>query len=166
MKKFIAFLFAAVLGVSAGLFTASAYEVTQVTDETMASAYREGDHILVDRMLFPNLLKKEFKRGDVVVFPNSMYMETGEDDRMMKRIIGLPGEWISIKAGIVYVDGVPLDESAYLDGRQIGDMDAQYVSAGSYFVLGDNRMSSTDSRNETVGLVQKKDLQGKVIQQW
>lgn len=166
MKKFIAFLFAAVLGTGLGLFTAAAYEVTQVTDETMASTYRKGDHVLVDRLLFADLAERDFARGDVVVFANPMYMETGEGDRMLKRIIGLPGEWVSIKDGIVHIDGVPLDESAYLQGSRTGDMVEQYVSAGSYFVLGDNRMNSTDSRSETVGLVQKKDLQGKVIQQW
>lgn len=165
MKKFIAFLLAAVLGSGIGLLTCAAFEITQVTDETMADTFRKGEHILVDRMLGK---AKTFERGDVVLFANAMYMETGEGERMMKRIIGMPGEWVSIKGGIVYIDDEPLDESAYLQ-RTNGfgdDMTKQFVDAGQYFVLGDNRISSTDSRSETVGLVKAEDIQGKVMKRW
>lgn len=173
MKRFIAFLFAAMLGVGSGLLVAANYEVTQVTDDTMASTYREGDHILVDRMTIAETFGdgRTFARGDVILFDNPMYTETGEGAMMMKRIVGLPGEWVSIEGGIVYIDGEPLDESTYLTASGAGnfvgeDMVKQFVDAGQYFVLGDHRASSTDSRSETVGLVKEEDIKGKVITQW
>ena len=173
MKRFIAFLFAATLGVGSGLLVAANYEVTQVTDDTMASTYREGDHILVDRMTIAEIFGdgRAFRRGDVILFENHMYMETGEGSVMMKRIVGMPGEWVSIEEGVVYIDGEPLDESDYLTATDAGtfvgeDMVKRFVDAGQYFVLGDHRAKSTDSRSETVGLVKAEDIKGKVITQW
>ena len=174
MKKVIVFLLAAALGSITGLAAAFQFEVTQVTDETMMPEFREGSHVLIDRMAFEERFGngKSVERGDVVLFPNMMYTETGEDDRMMKRVIGLPGEWVSISGGKVYIDGVPLDESEWLREEALAHVDPdeemvkRFVDAGQYFVLGDNRRSSTDSRHETVGMVREKDILGKVIKQW
>lgn len=161
----MALLCAAILGGFTGIACAVNYEVTQVSDETMEPFLQKGGHILVDRM---KISERSFERGDIVLFPNAMYMETGEGAVMAKRIVGLPGEWVSLENGIVYIDGEPLDESAYL--TQANGFDEtktkQFVDAGQYFVLGDNRMDSTDSRSETVGLIQEEDIQGKVIKQW
>ena len=163
MRRLVLYLLAAILGISSGLAVASAYEVTQITDETMTEAYRTGQRVLVQR----NAGEMDFVRGDVVIFQNMMHMETGEGDVMVKRIIGMPGEWVEIRDGIVYIDEQPLDESAYLqEVTSDVDMGRRYVVANHYFVLGDNRENSTDSRSETVGLVKEKDLLGKVIDQW
>ena len=174
MKKFVLFLLAAALGSMTGLAASLQFEVTQVSDETMMPAYRQGEHVLVNRMTFGTAFGKgeSFARGDVVLFPNMMYTETGEDERMMKRIIGLPGEWVSISEGKVFIDGEPLDEDVWLTEETLAHVDPdeemvkQFVDAGQYFVLGDNRRASTDSRNRTVGLVDAEDIQGKVIAQW
>lgn len=174
MRKLIVFLLAAALGSLTGLAAALQLEVTQVTDETMMPAFREGSHVIVNRMTFEGNFGngRNIERGDVILFPNMMYTETGEDDRMMKRVIGLPGEWVSISGGKIYIDGEPLDESGWLPEEAAAHIDPdeemvkQFVDGGQYFVLGDNRRASTDSRNNTVGLVNAEDIQGKVIAQW
>lgn len=165
MRRLMAYLLAAVFGIVSGFGIASAYEIDQVCDSTMNDSFAMGQHVLVKYMDIDDA--DTLQRGDVVLFPNQMYMETGEGDVMMKRIIGMPGEWVSMEDGVVYIDGRPLDESDYLVQRGFGDdMSRRYVGANQYFVLGDHRTNSTDSRSETVGMVKEKDLLGKVIYQW
>ena len=168
MKRFVVFFSAAVLGIGCGLLVAVNYSVTTVTDKSMEPTLSMGQHVLIDRMQWGD---KTFNRGDIVLFANPMYTETGESAVMMKRIIGIAGEWVSMTEGWVYIDGTPLDESAYLTegmlaGQERENMVKQFVDGGQYFVLGDDRRKSTDSRSKTVGLVKAEDLQGKVIKIW
>jgi len=123
-----------------------------------------GDHLLVNKFLFgPTatpleraiLPVREVQRGDVVVFK---YPEEPERD-FIKRVIGLPGETIELRGRTVYIDGRPIDEpyAQYIEPGQPGapaddseDLRRQYgpvaVPAGHYFMMGDNRDNSQDSR--------------------
>ena len=93
-------------------------------------------------------------KGDVVVF-RSLY----EDDRdLVKRVIAVPGETVEIRDGAVFVDGVELDEP-YAIGLDRWDMQPLTVSEGAYFVLGDNRQASNDSRN--FGVVPMENIVGR-----
>jgi signal peptidase I len=99
----------------------------------------------VERTLFP---LREVKRGDIVVFK---FPEEPEKD-YIKRVIGLPGETIEIRARQVYIDGRPLDES-YKVHRNLrvtnidqDDYPATRIPDNSYFCMGDNRDNSRDSR--------------------
>lgn len=117
------------------------------------------------------------KRGDIVVV--NMKNEDGKNDRWVKRIIGMPGETIEAKNGQVYIDGVALDESAYLPQTVIDEALARYkaeygvdygpytsdfgpVTLGEeeYWVMGDNRPFSKDSRYPTVGPVKRSNIFG------
>ena len=82
------------------------------------------------------------ERGDVVVF-HSLY---GDDRDLVKRVIAVPGETVEIKRGVVFVNGVELDEP-YVVGRDRWDMPSLSVPDSAYFVLGDNRQASNDSRS-------------------
>jgi signal peptidase I len=81
-------------------------------------------------------------RGDVIVF---RYPQDPSRD-FIKRVIGLPGDIVEIVDGTVYVDGVALDEP-YINGVSHSNYDKTVVPAGDYFVLGDNRNNSSDSRS-------------------
>ncbi len=125
--------------------------------------------------------KKNLERGDIVVV--TMNDESGKESHWVKRIIGLPGETIEAKDGIVYIDGQPLDESAYLIQENIDEILAEYkeqsngldygpftfdfgpvtLADDEYWVMGDNRPWSKDSRYPDVGPVHADQIYGKGI---
>jgi signal peptidase I len=82
------------------------------------------------------------KRGDVIVFrfPGDTHRD------FIKRVIGLPGDTVHITEGIVYVNGTPLDEP-YVNGQTVTEFAKTVVPPRNYFVLGDNRRNSSDSRS-------------------
>ena len=77
-------------------------------------------------------------------------------------MIATGGETVEIRGGLVYVDGQPLDESAYWTGTVVGDFGPLTVPAGEVFVLGDNRNVSKDSRNPSVGTIPRDQIVGRV----
>ena len=85
---------------------------------------------------------------------------------MAKRVIGTAGDRVMITEGQVYVNNEKLDEAYVFTQGISGDMDEMQVPEGKVFVLGDNRAASTDSRHESVGMVDEEDLLGKVILKW
>jgi signal peptidase I len=101
--------------------------------------------------------------GDIVVFHSLLTDKSGSEKSLVKRIIGLPGDHISISGGVVFRNGEALNEPYLKSGLTPGDMGEVMVPANSYFVLGDNREVSNDSRNSAVGFVDKSQLQGKVV---
>jgi signal peptidase I len=113
------------------------FTMIRVDGESMLESLQDGDRLastIIDGKLFG------YSRGDVVIctYP-------GADHYCVKRVIGLPGETISIEKGVVSIDGSPLDEP-YLTYRSKDSMDAYQIPEGAYFVMGDNRPISLDSR--------------------
>jgi signal peptidase I len=88
------------------------------------------------------IMASDPKRGDIAVFK---LPRDGSTD-YIKRVIGLPGDTVEVKGGQVHVNGVALDEP-YLQQMILRDEPARVVEAGRYFVLGDNRNNSSDSRS-------------------
>ena len=126
---------------------------------------RFSDRVLANRFIYHFT---DPKRGDVVVFetPPSAKAKCGAGGTFVKRIVGLPGETVGIRllrgAAFVYIDGRRLEEP-YIehDRRDIGPEEKFKVPAGSYFVMGDNRSQSCDSR--VWGSVPEDNLIGKVF---
>lgn len=126
-----------------------------VPSGSMENTIMTGDKVLTFRLsyLFGNP-----KRGDIVVFP---YPDDEEVD-YIKRIIGLPGETLEIREGILYIDGEPLMEE-YLKEPMKGDFGPVTVPEGSYFMMGDNRNTSMDSRAWKNQFLEKDKIKGKAI---
>lgn len=103
-------------------------------------------------------LFKDPERGDIVIFP---YPDNPEVI-YVKRVIGLPGETVEIKDGYVYIDGVPIEEP-YLKEAMTGEYGPYVVPADSYFMLGDNRNSSQDSRRWSNTYLSEDDIMAKVL---
>lgn len=125
-----------------------------VEGASMEPTFNSNEYLLVDEITFRF---QQPKRGDVVVFhyprdPRQFYI---------KRVIGLPGDTIAIREGIVYINNQKLDEP-YLDELRIGDsnLEPTTIPDGSYYLLGDNRANSLDSR--IFGPVEKKFVVGRV----
>lgn len=130
----------------------------------MLPAYENGDQVLVSRLAFAG--KKGPQQGDVILMKNKIYAVSGENTVMLKRVIGVEGDRILITEGQVYVNNQKLDEEYVFTQGISGDMEEIQIPAGKIFVMGDNRAASTDSRHESVGLVDEEDLLGKVILKW
>lgn len=119
-----------------------------IPSPSMNPTLHEGDRVLVNKLADG---VSDINRGDIIVFerPNSdgdNGPEHGIKD-LIKRVVGLPGEQIEARDGVVHVDGQRLDE-AYLDvGTATNDLQAFPVPEGYVFVLGDNRSNSQDSRS-------------------
>ncbi len=115
-----------------------------VQHSSMVTTLEPGAVLLVDRVS-PEL--NGIQRGEVVVFRPPIAGYTGEP--FVKRVIGLPGEHVSIRAGHVYINGQELAEPYVYDGELTTTSVADYeltVPAGDVFVLGDHRADSYDSR--------------------
>lgn len=129
--------------------------VLQVSGDSMKPNFYDGDRIIVFR------LDRSFEPGDVIVF------KTAEGEKLIKRVIAAEGDTVDISAaGGLYINGEAAEESDIYTATAITDQSVQYpvvVGEDSYFVLGDNRSNSRDSRTAGIGLVKKKDIIGRVV---
>lgn len=119
------------------------------------------DTLQIDDRLIASKLPYVFgepQRGDIVVF----HFPDDESEVFIKRLIGLPGETIEIVDGYVYVDGILLEED-YVKGNREGSFGPYEVPDGEYFMLGDNRLHSGDSREWNDKYVSKDQLIGKAL---
>lgn len=129
---------------------------TQVSGSSMETTLSDGDQLIVDKISYRF---RDPARYDIVVFPYKYEKNT----YYIKRIIGLPGETVQIVDGYVYIDGQKLDEhygNEVMKNPGIAE-EPLVLGADEYFVLGDNRNNSQDSRAANVGVIHKDDLLGR-----
>ena len=141
-----------VVAAVAVLVTTLFLPILQISGDSMSPAL-EHDEIVI-------LLKtKGFERGDLVGF----YFQ---GKILLKRVIALPDDEVAIDAeGNVYVNGELLEEP-YVTDKSLGDCDLEFpykVPGTGYFVLGDQRSNSVDSRNSAIGAISQDDIIGKVF---
>ncbi|MBQ7779407.1 MAG: signal peptidase I [Clostridia bacterium] len=126
--------------------------VVQITGTSMEPSLVEGDIVV--------LIKTDrLKRGDLCAFSYS-------NKTLIKRVIGTPGDYIDIKSdGTVYVNGAAIEEP-YLITKALGDCDIDFpyqVPENQYFLMGDQRDTSIDSRNSVIGCVTDDQMIGKIL---
>ena len=127
---------------------------TEVSGSSMENTLSDGDNLIVDKISYP-------ERYDIIIFP----YKYEEDTYYIKRIIGLPGEHVRIDdSGNIYINEKVLKESY---GREVIQdpgiaRDEITLGEGEYFVLGDNRNNSEDSRYADMGNIKKRNIIGKV----
>ena len=130
---------------------------TRVSGSSMETTLSDGDNLIVDKLSYRF---KEPKRFDVIVFPYQHEANTF----YIKRIVGLPGETVQVVDGYTYIHGELLSSDVY--GAEVMDspgIAAEPIELGEdeYFVLGDNRNHSSDSRDASVGVLKREYLVGK-----
>lgn len=119
---------------------------------SMTPTLEEGQYVV-------SIKGTPFQQGDLVSFYNG-------NSLLVKRVIALPGDWVDIKEdGTVFVNGVELDEP-YVSEKSFGDCDLELpyqVPESRYFLMGDHRETSRDSRSSTIGCVDKDRIVGKIV---
>ncbi|MFG6326610.1 MAG: signal peptidase I [Lachnospiraceae bacterium] len=133
---------------------------TTVDGMSMYNTLNDGDNLIIEKLSYRF---GDVERFDIVVFP---YYDgaAGMDVYYIKRIIGLPGETIQITDGKIYINGDVLEEDYgyYIDDIPMKGYDAEeeiYIGENEYFVLGDNRNNSTDSRK--IGCITRDHIEGR-----
>ncbi len=129
----------------------------QVVGPSMSPNLKNGDILILDKITYRF---KNINRGDVV----SLYY--ADSKYLIKRVVGLPHEYVEFQNGELYIDGTKYEEE-YLNGVQtanfsLNELGYNEIPDDMYLVLGDNRGDSLDSRDASVGLIKKSDILGKV----
>lgn len=130
---------------------------TQVSGMSMEYTLSDGDNLIVDKISYRF---HDPERFDIIVFPFLKEEET----YYIKRIIGLPGETVQIgEDGAIFINGEELEESYGREVIQNPGAAAEPITLqeGEYFVLGDNRNASSDSRDPSVGMVKRENIIGR-----
>ena len=131
---------------------------TQVSGASMETTLSDGDQLIVDKISYQF---REPERFEIIVFPYQYEAGT----YYIKRIIGLPGETVQILDGSVYINGEKLEEHYGNEVMEEAGIAAEPVTLGvdEYFVLGDNRNNSKDSRFMEVGMVTTDSIIGHAV---
>ncbi len=148
--------------VAAFLFVTYVGSFSVVDGDSMQSTLENGEHLWIDKLSY-NFSEPE--RFDIIIFP---FEQAGDDVFYIKRIIGMPGEELYIdEAGSIFIDGELLEEdfgNEAVDAfRRIRAEEPVLLGEDEYFVMGDNRNNSKDSRYYEVGNIKEEDIVGKAV---
>lgn len=137
-----------------------------VRQSSMENTLHDGDYMIMYKQAYRN---HDPQRGDIIIFQSSLVNEeTGGEKLLIKRVIGLPGDDISIIDDQLYINGEAYEEDYLKDGYTPAfeipaEGETFTVPDGEYFCMGDNRAGSVDSRTSEVGCITKPQIKGKVV---
>ena len=159
------------------LLAREAVQNFQVEGSSMVPSLEDNEFVLVNKVSFwdvdlgpfdfliPGRSNGDFlfggpDRGDVVVFHSPF----NEPRDFVKRVVAIPGDTVKVRDNTVFVNGLPLDESAYIAAEPVYTLEPTTIPANHYFVLGDNRNASQDSR--VFGPIDGDLIVGEVLFRW
>lgn len=130
----------------------------RIEGSSMSPTFDSGDRIIMSRIL---ITLGAFDRGDIII--SRVYNQDNQSQDIIKRIIAVSGDNLIIQHGSVYINGEELLEPYSLDVFTEGNLNI-FLEDGQYFVMGDNRAISNDSRD--LGLIYREQISGRVIFRW
>jgi signal peptidase I len=160
IKEIVIWLLLIVLTITASYFiTTNIFVKTAVAGVSMEPTLMEGQVVIVNKIEY---YLKSPRRNDVIVYKQSNREHSYYE---IKRVIGLPGETVKIKNGIIYINDEALKEKVKTETIENAGLAEEGIKLddNEYFVLGDNRNDSEDSRFASVGNVLKNEILGKAV---
>jgi signal peptidase I len=133
------------------------FQAFYIPSESMVPTLKIHDRVLVNKLSYK---LHPVHRGDIVVFKAPPHADPGIDD-LVKRVIGLPGEVVAAHGGHVYINGKQLPETYLSSGVSTSAFEPRRIPEHSYWVMGDNRGNSKDSRS--FGFITKSQIVGRVF---
>lgn len=133
---------------------------TIVKEFSMYPTLQENNYLILNKVVY---MIGEPKFQDIIVFKSSLETDNGKKKNLIKRVIGVPGDTLEIKNGIVYRNGKALKEPYVNGGYTPENLAPTVIPKGKLFLMGDNRPNSIDSRDERVGLVNIDSVVGKAF---
>lgn len=134
---------------------------TIVKERSMQPTLYANNYIILSKQSYK--LWGAPERGDIIVFHTALKTENGDEKLLIKRIIGLPGDRITVVDGDVYRNDELLQEDYIFEDYTTGFVDDFTVPEGQLFVMGDNRRMSLDSRAEEIGCINIDEIVGKAV---
>ena len=144
------------VGVLISIIMLSCFRLTKVSGESMESTLRDGQRLMLTKVTY---WFSDPDRGDIVV----VYPEKINVDAIIKRVIGVPGDKIAIKNNVLYLNGEALQEDYIKEEMKTADIEEFTLGEDEYFICGDNRNNSLDSRSEILGPVHRDEIYGKIF---
>jgi signal peptidase I len=133
------------------------FQAFYIPSESMTPTLKVNDRVLVNKLSYK---LHDVHRGDIVVFKAPPHADPGIDD-LVKRVIGLPNETVAGHGGHVFIDGKQLPEKYLPSGVTTSSFESRTIPPDSFWVMGDNRGNSKDSRS--FGFITKKQIVGRVF---
>ena len=139
------------------LFVLAYFDSIKITGYSMNDTLKDGDTVFIDKIIYDF---RKPSRYDLVIFEPKV---ANVSQYYVKRVVGLPGETVQIKDGALYINGKKLEDDVISGQIYNAGVAAEPVKLGDnqYFVLGDNRNNSDDSRFSTVGLISGESIIGR-----
>jgi signal peptidase I len=176
IRGFISFVvFVAAVAIAALVINQYIFQAYYVDGTSMTPTLQNNDRLIVDKLTktFDNLTGKEYlpARGDIVTFDSSLVDQSGQGEQLIKRVIGLPGDTVSIANGIVTItnkqhpEGFDADKTLglHLVPTSMEEPFSATVPANSIFVMGDNRAPSGSFDSRFFGPVPVGKIEGKLV---
>lgn len=125
----------------------------------MLPSLENGDYLVLRK---PFLNDFEYKKNDIIIFKANIKSSINNKRDLVKRVIATEGDHIVIYNNTVYINDEKIEEDYILESKMNDNLDI-YIDEDCYFVMGDNRKVSLDSRNKEIGVIKEDDILGKVI---
>lgn len=159
MKEFLKDIVVALIIVLAITFV---IKPTIVKESSMEPTLYSDNYLFVNKLAYINKDHPQYE--DIIVFQSDIDKDDGKGKKMLiKRVVGVENDVITITGGVVYRNGVALEEPYTLEGYTTGEVYNLVVPENEVFVMGDNRSISLDSRDSEVGTITEESILGKAF---
>lgn len=157
-KEIKSWAFIIIISILIGILILNFFSFYAVSGYSMLPTMEENEYLLIKKYKKNHL----YAKGDIIVFKTELVDENGQFKSLIKRVIAVEGENVTIVENRVYIEGVEFKESYLYKNETSGNMSVEVLD-GSIFVMGDNRDISLDSRKPQIGLVSETQVIGKAI---